>query len=227
MGLSDWRTIDVEWTDGEVSLSDKYSVSGNYSITLSKGHDVLLIHKKYWGDIPEMAIAFWVTIEPNDKYEGVCFGPIIQYYWGVCGHHFRLFFVDMGLDPGNKIQFADIHYYEHNIPFIYNPWKRTWCEYVWHEEIIDITDDLKNIIGEKWYPGHWVLYVFKTNGSHLSVYISELIEKPNPKEIPHLYKVVDNIYVTWYDRIDGHKGLHIGSSKPYFIYVDNYKIYDP
>jgi len=227
MGLSDWKTIDVEFADGEVSLSDKYSVSGKYSLTISKVYNVLLCHKKYWGDIPEIVVTFWVAISSNDEREMVGFGPLIQYLKERCDHQFRKYCVNIYLDPGNKIEFAYIYYYEYNLPYIYNPWKRAWCLYRWSEIVGEITDDLKNIIGEKWPPGNWVLYVFKTDGSHLSLYISEPIEKPKPKEIPPLYKVIDNKYVTWYASLDGHKGLYLKSSKPYFIYVDDYKIYDP
>ena len=221
MGISDWKVVKFiqAGIEGDAGLTNKYSVSGKYSITLTGGDDALLINKKLWFG-GELIFSFWVTIEHNEGGEAwIAFGPVIQYaeyIWPVL----RFFYVNVWFNPDNKIRNADVRYYEWD-PYYPYPY------YVWFKYIADITNSLKQIIGEKWDPGYWVMFVFKTDGSYLSLYASEPIEKPNPKKIPPLHNIISNAYVTWNNVLTGHKGLFIGSNIIHFIYLDDYRIYDP
>ena len=227
MGLNDWDVIKTLWYWADVDLSDKYSVSGKYSITTKDAGNLMLLHKKYWGDIPEMVVTFWITIEHANEYTWFKCGPVIQYLWWVCGHHFRLFDLHICLNKGNQIESVCLYYKECNLPFVADPWTGRDCEYIRNWYITSATGNFKNIVGEKWNPGYWILFAFNTHGSNIKVYISEPIEKPNPKEIPQLHKIIDVEEVTWYGRMDGRKGLILGCNKPHFVFLDDYKIYDP
>lgn len=250
MGFNDWKVVKFlqAGIEGDVGLTNKYSVSGKYSITLIDGDDALFINKKTWGDVDELVFSFWITIEHSEGDAWIAFGPVIQYQetvWPVL----RYFYVNVWFNPGNKIRTADVRYYEWDAysPYPYYGWYGyyyDWYDYYygwvpyyyygWYNYyyggfiyIADITNSLKQIIGEKWDPGYWVMFAFKTDGSYLSLYASEPIEKPNPKKIPPLHNIISNAYVTWNNVLTGHKGLFIGSNIIHFIYLDDYRIYDP